>query len=101
MNDENHSDAAQQAVDETPQRPIEGDRTSGFAVAALIFGVLGFLPLPLFGSVLAIFFGIVARRRIRESSGELGGYALANAGLALGGMGIVVGFFFFLFAFRF
>jgi hypothetical protein len=98
VRDENQHDAAQPALDDAPERPIEGDRTSGFAVAALVFGVIGFLPLPLIGSVLAIFFGIVARRRIRESSGELGGYALANAGLALGGMGIVVGFFLFLFA---
>ncbi|MGH2748077.1 MAG: DUF4190 domain-containing protein [Actinomycetota bacterium] len=98
MNDDDHPDATPPALDDIRERPIEGERTSGFAVAALIFGVLGFLPLPLIGSVLAIFFGIVARRRIRESAGELGGYALANAGLALGGMGIVVGFFLFLFA---
>lgn len=97
MSDENHP-GAEPALGEGAGRPIEGDRTSGYAVAALVFGVVGFLPLPVFGSLLAIVFGIVARRRIRQSSGELGGYALANAGLALGGMGLLMGFFLLLFA---
>jgi len=51
-------------------------KTSGFAIASLIFGIVG-------GPVLAIPFGLVARRRIRRSDGALGGRSLATAGIVL------------------
>ncbi len=50
--------------------------TSGLAIASLIFGIIG-------GPVLAIPFGLVARRRIRRSDGTLGGKGLATAGIVL------------------
>ena len=52
-------------------------KTSGFAIAALVFGIIG---APLF----AIVFGFVARGRIKRSDGRLGGRGLATAGIVLG-----------------
>jgi hypothetical protein len=55
-----------------PSRPVDG-----FAVAALVLGVVGV-------SVLAIVFGFVASRRIKRSAGQKGGSGMATAGIALG-----------------
>lgn len=57
-------------------RPLRGP-TSGFAIASLVFGMLG-------GFVFAIVCGFVARSRIRSSGGWLRGRGLATAGIALG-----------------
>ncbi|HEX4443162.1 MAG TPA: DUF4190 domain-containing protein [Galbitalea sp.] len=55
--------------------PYYGRRTNGFAVASLIFGLLG-------GSVFAIIFGHVALGQIRRT-GE-GGSGMATVGLVFG-----------------
>lgn len=59
-------------------------KTSGFAVASLVMGILGFTCLFLVGSVLAIIFGFIARSDIRQSKGAKSGSGLANVGIVLG-----------------
>ena len=54
-----------------PIPPVAG--TDGFAITALVFGIIGFVPL-------AVVFGVVALRRIRRRGG--GGRGLAIAALA-------------------
>ncbi len=56
--------------------PVRGP-TSGFAIASLVFGIIG-------GFVFAIVCGLVARSRIRSSGGWLRGRGLATAGMVLG-----------------
>ena len=65
-----------------PAAPIR--TTNGFAVAALIFGILGWTMLPLLGSIGAIIFGHLARGQIRRAHGGQDGDGLALAGLILG-----------------
>jgi hypothetical protein len=52
-------------------------KTSGFAIASLIFGILG-------GFVLALVFGYLALSRIKRSGGALRGRGLAIGGVVLG-----------------
>jgi len=59
-------------------------KTSGWAIAALVMGILGFTCLFFVGSVMAIIFGAVARHEIHKSEGRLTGNGLATAGLVLG-----------------
>lgn len=68
--------------------------TNGFAVAALVLGILG-IPavLVLVGlllAVLALIFGLVARSQIQRSGGAQGGGGMAIAGIVLGSIGIVL-----------
>lgn len=56
--------------------------TNGMAVASLIFGILGWVLLPLLAPLLAVVFGHIARGQIRNT-GERGG-GMAVAGLVLG-----------------
>jgi hypothetical protein len=69
----------------------------GIAIAALVLGLFSpvaamFYGLPgvLAGS-LAVFFGLRARKRIKQSNGFLGGGGIALAGWIAGGIGIVAG----------
>jgi predicted Zn finger-like uncharacterized protein/prepilin-type processing-associated H-X9-DG protein len=64
-----------------PPYPHPSGPTSGWATAALIFGILGFC-LPIIGSLLGIIFGIVGISKTRES--RAGGRGMAVAGLVLG-----------------
>jgi hypothetical protein len=57
--------------------PPQAQSTDGFAIAALVFGVIG-------GVLLAIIFGFVARSRIMKSGGLKTGKGMATAGIALG-----------------
>ena len=57
--------------------PSPGAATNGFAIGALISGILGL-------SVLAIVFGFVARSQIRQSAGSQKGGGMAMAGIILG-----------------
>jgi hypothetical protein len=59
------------------QQPEAPRKTSGFAIASLVFGILG-------GIFLSVIFGIVALRRIRKRN--LKGQGLAIAGLVLSGL---------------
>ena len=62
-------------------------RTSGMAIASLIFGIL-FLFFPL--SIPAVVFGHIALSQIKRSAGKLGGRGIAIAGLVLGYLGIAM-----------
>jgi hypothetical protein len=61
-------------------------KTNGMAVVSFVLSLLWLGGL---GSLLAIIFAIVARKRIRESRGSLTGDTLAIAGLILGILGLV------------
>jgi len=78
----------------TPPPPVFGaslqPQTSGKAVASLVLGI--FPVIPFFGSIVAVVFGHVSRREIRESSGLLKGDGIALAGLILGYIGLAGGF---------
>jgi hypothetical protein len=58
--------------------------TSGLAIASLALGIGGLTILPLLGSILAIVFGYMARRDIRQRPDEISGSGLAVAGIVLG-----------------
>lgn len=78
-----------------PPAPPPVDRggkppTNGFAIAALVLGIIG-------GSVLAIVFGHVARSQIRNSGGSQGGMGMATAGLVLGYLGLALLIVYFVF----
>jgi hypothetical protein len=66
--------------------------TSNMALASLILGILGWLMLPIVGSILAIVFGHAALGEIDRADGQIGGRGLAQAGLILGyvALGIAV-----------
>jgi hypothetical protein len=57
-------------------------KTDGYAIAALCTG-LGGLLVP-FAGILAIIFGQMAKKRIKESNGALGGKGMATAGFIVG-----------------
>jgi type IV pilus assembly protein PilA len=66
--------------------PLSG-KTSGKAIASLVFGLfLFFFPF----SIVAIFFGHFALSEIRKSAGRLKGHGIAVAGLVLGYAGVVM-----------
>ncbi len=58
-------------------------RTNGLAIASMVLGILW---LYWIGSILALVFGYVAKRQIRER-GETGG-GMATAGIVLGWVGV-------------
>lgn len=60
-------------------------RTSGTAIASLIFGVLSWVVLPFIGAILAVVLGHGARKEIsRSPPGTIEGDGMAIAGLILG-----------------
>ncbi|EQD64288.1 hypothetical protein B1A_08932, partial [mine drainage metagenome] len=60
-------------------------RTSGTAIASLIFGVLAWVALPLLGAILAVILGHIARGEIRRAPpGSIDGDGMAVAGLVRG-----------------
>jgi hypothetical protein len=73
--------ASEPWVEVPPKQPP----ANGFAVASLVFGILW---LYWIGSVLALVFGYIAQRQIKESNGAEGGEGLARAGMILGWIGI-------------
>ena len=58
--------------------------TNGLAVASLVLGIIWVFGL---GAILAVIFGFVARRQIRQSGGHQGGDGMALAGIILGFIG--------------
>jgi len=60
-------------------------RTSGAAIASLVFGIVSWVFLPFIGALVAVICGHVARGEIRrQPPGTLDGDGLAIAGLVLG-----------------
>jgi Domain of unknown function (DUF4190) len=65
-------------------------QTDGMAIASLILGVIGLATCFNITGVLAVIFGYVAKKKIRESNGTLGGDGLATAGLIIGWIDIAI-----------
>src|ERR1700679_674643 len=61
-------------------------RTNGLAIASLVLSLTVFL----IGPILAIIFGAIARRQIREAKGGQSGDGLALAGLVIGIVELVI-----------
>lgn len=69
--------------------------SNGFAVAALVLGIISILMFWTFGigvvvGVLAVVFGILGRNRAKEMAGD-GKAGLATAGLITGALGVLAG----------
>jgi Domain of unknown function (DUF4190) len=67
------------------QPPPVGQTTNGLAIASLVLGIVWVFGL---GSILAVIFGFVGRKQIRQSSGRQGGGGMAIAGIVLGFVGV-------------
>jgi len=78
---------SQQYYTPTPPPSVEN---SGMAVASLIASILGLTLVPTIGSVIGLILGYMARSRIRDSAGTLGGEGLAKAGIILGWIGVAI-----------
>lgn len=59
-------------------------KDSNLAIASLITGILGWILVPVLGSLAAIVTGHLANKEINESNGMLSGKGMATAGLILG-----------------
>lgn len=67
-------------------------RTSSLATVSLIFGILGWVCLPVIGGVVAVICGHMARAEIRRAPpGTIEGDGIAVAGLILGWIQIALG----------
>ena len=66
--------------------PPATPKTSGKAIASLVLGLVWVYGIT---SILAIVFGAIARKEIRESNGWVTGGGVATAGLVLGIVGVV------------
>jgi hypothetical protein len=67
--------------------------SSGKAIAALVLGIVGvvpFCPLLAICSLLALIFGILARKEITASGGMISGGGMALAGIILGAVGLAL-----------
>jgi hypothetical protein len=62
-----------------------GQTTNGLAIASLVLGIVWVFGV---GSILAVIFGFVSRKQIRESGGRQGGGGMAIAGIVLGFVGV-------------
>ena len=69
-------------------------KRSNQADYSLIAGIFGLTFIPFIGSLLAVWFGIKARREIEASEGRMKGGGAATAGLIMGWLGVIVGLFF-------
>lgn len=59
-------------------------QTSGKAVVSLVFGIIGFILLPLIAGIVAVIVGYSAKSDIRKGAGALKGEDMATAGIILG-----------------
>src|SRR5215469_1479974 len=75
----------------TPAVPQTVPRTPATAICSLILAVLSFTCGWLFTAIPAVICGHIARAKIRESGGALGGKGIATAGLILGYIALAVG----------
>jgi hypothetical protein len=78
--------AASPNPDQYPYPQAGPKQTNGLAIASLVLSILWLWGV---GALLAVIFGIRARRQIRESGGMQGGDGLAIAGLVIGIVGLV------------
>jgi hypothetical protein len=69
---------------------VEPVKTSSEATISLISGILAWLGVFGLGGILAVVFGHMAKNKIRQSGGRIGGDGLATAGLILGYANIAV-----------
>lgn len=60
------------------------------ATLSLVMGILGFVLLPILGSIAAIVFGIVALNKINAENSNYSGKGMAIAGLALGILSLMI-----------
>ncbi len=65
----------------TPEFPI---KDNNLAIISLVAAILGWTLLPLFGSIVAVITGHLAKKEIRESLNTEGGNAMATSALILG-----------------
>ena len=67
------------------QFALPSRKTSGMAIASLVLGVLWIYWI---GSILALIFGYLAKKEIRDSPQQMEGNGLATAGIVLGWVGM-------------
>jgi hypothetical protein len=74
-----------------PYQPMPA-QNSTTAIISLVAGILGLTVFPLFGSIIAVVLGHMAKGEIARSGGTLGGGGAATFGLVLGyiGLGLAV-----------
>ena len=60
------------------------------ALVSLIMGILGWVALPIIGSLLAVVFGHAALGEIDRSGGQIGGRGMGQIGLILGYVGLAL-----------
>src|SRR5215468_632157 len=68
-----------------PRPAFSSRKTSGMAIASLVLGVLWIYWI---GSILALTFGYLAKKEIRDSPEPMEGNGLATAGIVLGWVGM-------------
>ena len=78
----------EQPGQQTPLTPQYPQKTSGFAITALVLGILGFLCILL--GIPAIIFGHLARSSINQSNGQIKGAGMAMAGLICGYVSVAI-----------
>ncbi len=66
-------------------RPGNSATVNGFAITSMVLGIVWVYWI---GSILAVVFGHVAMKQIKESDGAQSGRGMAIAGLALGYVGV-------------
>jgi hypothetical protein len=65
-------------------------QASSLAIVSLVSGIACWFVLPLIGAIIAVITGHMAKKEIRESAGRLSGVEMANAGLTLGYVHLVL-----------
>jgi hypothetical protein len=65
--------------------PPVGQTTNGLSVASIVLGIVWVFGI---GSILAVIFGFVARKQIKDSGGRQSGSGMALAGIILGFVGV-------------
>ena len=70
-----------------PSPGVAQSKTSGMAIASLVLGLVWIYGI---GSVLAIIFGFIAKKNIRNSNGMETGGGMATAGIVLGIIGAAI-----------
>jgi hypothetical protein len=65
-------------------------QASSLSIVSLVSGIACWFVLPLIGAIIAVITGHMAKKEIRESAGRLSGVEMANAGLTLGYVHLVL-----------